>query len=134
MIFAPIANWSPLFRIICDQTQNQLMIVYNGHVTPEDTVRCADEVQLAITKTKPGFQLLVDMTELEAMDVSCAPHIRTLMDTCNQNGVARVIRIIPNPKLDIGFQIMSYFHYRDDVEIVTCESLDEAMTRVINHE
>jgi hypothetical protein len=61
------------------------------------------------------------------MDVSCAPHIRDIMDMCNQNGVAEVVRIIPDPKRDIGLQIMSYFHYNTDVHIVTCESADEAM-------
>ena len=49
------------------------------------------------------------------------------MDICNQNGVAEVVRIIPDPKRDIGLQLMSYFHYGDDVQIVTCESLEKAM-------
>jgi hypothetical protein len=37
------------------------------------------------------------------------------------------VRIIPNPKLDIGFQIMSSFHYGTEVHVVTCESRDEAL-------
>ena len=110
-----------------DQAQSWLTIVYSGHVNPDETQRCAEEVRVAVTKIKPGFRLLVDMTDLQAMEVSCAPHIRSLMDACNQNGVAKVVRIIPDPKLDIGLQIMSYFHYSGDVRIVTCESADEAM-------
>ena len=117
-----------MFRIDVDQSQNQLTIVYSGHVSPDETIRCAEEIERAITKTSPGFHLLVDMTGLQTMEISCASHIKNLMDRCNQNGVAKVVRIIPNPKLDIGFQIMSYFHYGNDVEIVTCESLAEALT------
>jgi hypothetical protein len=116
-----------MFKIDLDQPHNRLTIVYGGHVTPDETHRCAEEVRVALTNIEPGFRLLVDLTDLQAMEVSCAPHIRNLMDICNQNGVAKVVRIIPNPKLDIGLQIMSYFHYRNDVHIVTCESRDEAM-------
>lgn len=54
-------------------------------------------------------------------------HIESAMDMCNEKGVAEVVRIIPNPRRDIGMQIMSYFHYGGDVRIMTCESADEAM-------
>lgn len=116
-----------MFNVTSDPSQNCVTIAYSNRVTPDETRQCVEEVSAAVTKLAPGFRLLVDMTDLQTMDVSCAPHIRNLMDTCNQSGVSKVIRIIPNPKLDIGFQIMSYFHYRDDVQIVTCESLEEAM-------
>ena len=116
-----------MFRIELDQPQNWLTIVYSGHVSPDETHRCAEEIRVAVTKIKPGFRLLVDLTDLQSMEVSCAPHIRNIMDMCNQNGVAEVVRIIPDPKRDIGLQIMSYFHYSGDVHIVTCESVDEAM-------
>jgi anti-anti-sigma regulatory factor len=116
-----------MFKVKFDQPKNWLTIIYSGYVDPGETDRCAEEIRVALAMTKPGFRLLVDMTDLQGMEVSCAPHIRNLMEMCNQNGVAKVVRIIPNPKLDIGFQIMSYFHYRDDVHIVTCETVDEAM-------
>src|SRR2546428_10600904 len=115
-----------MYTVTFDQSQNWLTIVYSGYVDPSETHRCAEEIRVAVAKTKPGFRLLVDMTDLQGMEVSCAPHIRSLMDTCNQNGIAEVVRIIPNPKLDIGLQIMSYFHYSGEVRIVTCESADEA--------
>ena len=102
-------------------------VVQGGDVQPDETVQCAEAIRQVIPSIQPGFQLLVDMTDLESMAIGCAPHIKELMDTCNAIGVRRIIRIIPNPKLDIGFQIMSYFHYRDDVHIVTCENLDQAL-------
>jgi hypothetical protein len=117
-----------MFRIELDQPQNWLKIDYSGHVNPDETHRCAEEVRVAVTKIKPGFRLQVDLTELQSMGVSCAPHIRNIMDMCNQNDVAEVVRIIPDPKRDIGLQLMSYFHYRGDVRIVTFESADEAMS------
>jgi hypothetical protein len=37
-----------------------------------------------------------------------------------------VVRVIPDPRRDIGLKIMSAFHYRGDVKIVTCETLAQA--------
>jgi hypothetical protein len=116
-----------MFTVELEQPQNWLTIRYSGHVNPDETHRCSVEVRGAVTDIKPGFRLLVDLTDLQSMEVSCAPHIRNIMDMCNQNGVAEVVRIIPDPKQDIGLQIMSYFHYSGDVHIVTCESADEAL-------
>jgi len=49
------------------------------------------------------------------------------MDLLNKQGVSTVVRVIPDPRKDIGFNILSLFHYRPDVQIVTCETLEEAM-------
>jgi anti-anti-sigma regulatory factor len=116
-----------MFTVELEQPQNWLTIRYSGHVNPDETHRCAQEVRVAVTRVEPGFRLLVDLTDLQSMEVSCAPHIRNIMDMCNQKGVSGVVRAIPNPKRDIGLQIMSYFHYSGDVHIVTCESVEEAL-------
>jgi anti-anti-sigma regulatory factor len=116
-----------MFKIELDQPRNWLTIGYSGHVDPDESRRCAEEIRVAVTEIKPGFRLLVDLTDLQSMDVSCAPHIRNIMEMCNQSAVAEVVRIVPDPKRDIGFQIMSHFHYGGDVQIVTCESAEEAM-------
>jgi hypothetical protein len=121
-----------MFTIKLDQARNLIVIRYSGHVGPDETGRCAEEVRLVLEKVKPGFRLLADLTDLQSMEVSCAPHIKNIMEMCNQNGVTEVVRVIPDPKRDIGLQIMSYFHYRADVHITTCTNLDEAMKATAN--
>jgi hypothetical protein len=116
-----------MFTIELEQAGNGLTIGYSGHVGPDETRRCAEEVQLALTKMQPGFRLLVDLTELQSMDVSCSPLIGGIMEMCNAGGIAEVVRIIPDPTRDIGLQIMSLFHYRSDVRILTCASVAEAL-------
>ena len=49
-----------------------------------------------------------------------------VMDLFNAKGVAMVVRVIPDPKRDIGLNILSLFHYSRKVRIVTVKSLDEA--------
>lgn len=117
----------PSFAVEIDQAKDLLVIRYYGRVTASDVERCAEEVRIALPKMQAGFQLLADFTELESMDVTCAPHLENIMERCDEKGVSTVVRIMPDPKRDIGLQIMSYFHYSGDVKIVACENLSDAL-------
>ena len=109
-----------------DQPQNLLVVRYVGAVRPNETERGVQEAPAALSKLQSGFRLLADLTDLQSMDVACAPHIEQVMDLCNEKGVSMVVRVIPDPTRDIGLQIMSLFHYGGHVQIVTCETLSEA--------
>ena len=115
-----------MFTVKLDRTQNALTIGYGGRVTPDEIQRCAEQVRSVLREMQPDFRLLVDLTELQSMDVSCSPLIGGIMEMCNAGGVAEVVRIIPDPTRDIGLQILSYFHYGDHVSVMTCATLDEA--------
>src|SRR5882724_5841677 len=110
-----------------EKAKNLLSVAYSGAVGPEETRRCAEELLTFLPSVTTGFRLLADFTKLEEMDVACAPDIKWMMDLCNQHGVKQVVRVIPDPSKDIGMKIMSLFHYRKDVEIMTCETLEEGM-------
>ena len=118
-----------MFRVELDQPGNALVVGYAGNVNAEETNRCAREVRAALMRMQPGFRLLVDLTGLESMEMACSAVIGSIMERCNAAGVAEVLRIIPDPTRDIGLQIMSFFHYRNDVYIRTCASAAEAETR-----
>ena len=116
-----------MFTVKLDQSRNTLTISYGGQVTRNETRLCAEEVRLALANLQPGFRLIVDLTELQFMEVACSPLLANIMEICNGAGVAEVVRIIPDPTRDIGLQIMSFFHYGNDVRILTCASAAEAM-------
>jgi anti-anti-sigma regulatory factor len=116
-----------MFTVKLDQSANALSISYGGQVTRDETRLCAEDVRLALAILQPGFRLMVDLTELQFMDVACSPLIANIMEICDGAGVAEVIRIIPDPTRDIGLQIMSFFHYGNDVRILTCANAAEAM-------
>ena len=107
--------------------RNLVIVRYSGRVGPDDAQRYLEEARTALPNIQPGFRLLADLTDLQRMDVSCAPYIRQIMDLFNEKGIASVVRVIPDPSLDIGLQIMSLFHYGEDVRIITCATLEEAM-------
>ena len=124
-----------VYAVEADVAQNLLTIHYRGYVRSSAVERCAREVANSLTRLRPGFRLLADFTDLEAMDVACAPHLEQIMQLCNEKGVSAVVRVIPDPRRDIGLQIMSYFHYGPEVLITTCRGLEEAqeiLTRQIH--
>ena len=117
-----------MFKAEFDKAENLLTIVYAQQVTPEETARCEQELRALLAEQSTGFCLLTDMSGLESMDVACGEYIRRVMDFLNEKGVKRVVRVIPDPRKDIGLNIMSLFHYRRGVRIVTCETMEEAMS------
>ena len=109
-----------------DPARNLLIIRYSGAVRPDETEEGLEQIRAGLAQLESGFRLLGDLSDLESMDVGCAPFIEKAMDMCNEKGAAVVVRVIPDPHRDIGLQIMSIFHYRGDVKILTCQSLGEA--------
>ena len=116
-----------MFKVELEREQNLMRISYSGATTAEEMQSCAKEVQVRLSELATGFRLLTDLTGLESMEAKAVPHIRRIMDLCNQAGVALVVRVIPDPRKDIGLNIMSLFHYDRRVRIVTCQTLQEAM-------
>jgi hypothetical protein len=121
-----IAEGLSAFAVSVDAERNLLTIRYRGLVGLEDVALCAVAATKAVENLRPGFRLLVDLTELETMDVAAAPQLAKIMELCDRRRVALVVRIIPNPQRDIGLQILSYFHYGAEVRVVTCGSFQEA--------
>jgi anti-anti-sigma regulatory factor len=126
-LISAVPGIGPLvYAVDADVAHNLLSIRYRGYVRSSATERCFREVTKSLTHLRPGFRLLADFTDLEAMDVACAPHLEHIMELCDKKGVSAVVRVIPDPRRDIGLQIMSYFHYGPEVRITTCRNLEEA--------
>ena len=116
-----------MFQVEADKSKNLLKISFSGHVDPDEAQRGGEQAAALLAGLQPGFQLLTDLSGLETMDFACARYIKQWMELCSRKGVAKVVRVIPDPQKDIGFSILSLFHYRRGIRIVTCETLDEAM-------
>jgi anti-anti-sigma regulatory factor len=115
-----------MIKLEADPSKNLLTIRYAGSVGPGEVERGLDDVRAGLAQLESGFRLLADLSELQSMDVACAPFIEKAMDMCNEKGASMVVRVIPDPHRDIGLQIMSIFHYDSNVLIINCETLDEA--------
>jgi hypothetical protein len=61
------------------------------------------------------------------METACAPEIAAIMDLLVEKQVGTVVRVVPDPRKDIGLNILSQFHYGPEVRLITCESLAAAL-------
>ena len=121
-----------MFRLEIEPNANLIKLVFVGHLSAKEMKACAEQFEELLKQVQPGFRLLTNLTGIEAMDLDSAPYIKDVMDSCNQAGIGMVVRVIPDPRKDIGFNIMSLFHYRRGVRIVTCETLEQAQLALAN--
>jgi hypothetical protein len=115
-----------MWAVAADPSRNLVELKFAGRVAPAELESGMLRVEAALQTLKPGFCLLTDLSELSDMAWECRPFIDAVMDKLSQYGIGKVVRVIPDPGKDIGFGIMSLFHYREDVRVVTCETLAEA--------
>jgi len=116
----------PAYEVGGDASLNLFQIHYHGHVTASEMKRCLEAVETALPKMRPGFTVLTDLSGLDSMDLDCVSDLTKAMDAFRAKGVATVVRIIPDPSKDIGFNILAIVHYRRGVRVVTCQNAEEA--------
>ena len=121
-----------MFLTEFDRSQRVLKITLAGHTTAEEARSCLDSVRSLLADIQPGFRLLADLRGILSMPTTAAPYIGELMESCAEKGVELVVRLLPaEPSEDIGFAIMSHFHYAPDIRIVTCATMEEAASYLL---
>lgn len=124
-----------MFDAIINPKGSLLVIHYSGSVNREETRQAAERVRSLLPRLKPGFTIISDLGRLEHMDFECAEDLGGIMDSCNEAGVAHIRRIMPKPEVDIGWNIISHFHYDEDkVSIKSYSSFFHAMKELIQAE
>jgi hypothetical protein len=116
-----------MIKAQADKANNLLRVTYAQRVEPAEMKRALEQLRRLLADMESGFRLLTDLSGLEEMDLACEPVMKAMMDLCDDKGVQTVVRVIPNPEKDIGFNIMSLFHYQRRVRILTCATLEEAL-------
>jgi hypothetical protein len=123
MSSTPIANQ---VLVLADPARNRVEIVFRGVIAAAEMRQYEEDVRGAIGQVRAEFHLLTDLSALTSMDAGCIPHMERSMDTINRGGVGRIVRVIPHTSKDIGLSIMSLFHYRHGLRIITCLTREEA--------
>ena len=115
-----------VFEIEADLERNVLRTYFRGVISGDDMRVHVEQCEALISKMRPEFTVVVDLAELETMELDCVPYLTNLMDRYLAAGVGKVVRVIPDPNKDIGFNLLSLTHYRGRVPILTCETRAEA--------
>ena len=112
--------------VTINKTKALLYMRFFGHVRVSDVDQSLADVAEAVGDLPAGFRLLTDLTGLDFMDLGCQAGIGKTMELLDQKGMSTVIRVIPEPHKDIGFNILTALHYRRHVQSATYRSLEEA--------
>ena len=112
-----------------DGSRQLLKITVAGDITPEGVMASVESVRSLLTHVEPGFRVFANLSGLLSMPTTTAPYIGQIMDSCAEKGVGLVVHLLPpEPSKDIGFAIMSRFHYGPGIPIVTVATMEEAMS------
>lgn len=115
-----------VFKAEADRKDNVLRVQFWGVATGSRLQVESEPVAEILKQLRPGFTVLVDLTDLESMDLDCLASVTRLMDLYVAAKVGRVIRVIPDAHKDIGLNILAITHYRGRVPTKTCRTRAEA--------
>jgi hypothetical protein len=113
-------------ELLADEGRNLLRIRFNGRVSARALEAAITALADEMKRIRPGFSVLTDLSPLESMELECVQSLTRMMELFKTNGVGTVVRVIPDPAKDIGFNILSITHYRGRVKVVTCDTIAEA--------
>ena len=116
-----------MFHAEVDSSQRVLTMSFGDHVDAKEMKSCLEKVRALLADIQPGFRLLTDLTSLESMDLDCSADIGEMMSLCDAKGISAVVTVVPHPKKDIGFTVLEPFHYGKHVDVMTYETLADAI-------
>ena len=119
-----------MFLVTLNKPKQLLHLNYIEHVTPDELKRGSEDIKAMAVDIKPGFRVLADFGRLDSMDLACRTEIGRIMEMADQSGVGLLVRVIPDPRKDIGLDILALFHYRNRPRMITCESMSEAAEKL----
>ena len=115
-----------MFLATSNKAKKLLHLSYIGNVGAADLQRGHDDVVALLADLPAGFKMLVDLGRLKSMDTDCVDELGKIMDLFDQHGLEQVVRVVPNPSKDIGFNILARFHYHHNPRITNCKTMIEA--------
>ena len=119
-----------MYAVELDRSKRLLVITAAQKVTAREANIVAQRIREVLQDVAPGFRVLADFRGLESMDSTAARHIAEIMDALAEKEVASVTRVMPDPRKDIGLNILSQFHYGPDVTVTTFETLADAVQSI----
>jgi hypothetical protein len=115
-----------MFLATSNKARQLLHVSYIGQVHPAELAEGKEDIRALLAELPHGFRLLTDFSQLMALDPDCLPEIGSIMELLDQSGVGTILRVIPAPEKDIGFNILTIFHYPHHPRVITCQNLTEA--------
>ena len=121
-----------MIKVSYAHEHNTVIIEFIDRVDVAQAEQSYLDIQKIVPTCGKGFKILTDFTLLDRMAFEVQGIIKKSMDFFNQHGVTEILRVIPDPEQDFGFNILSPFHYSKEVKFLTLQSREEAQARLRN--
>jgi hypothetical protein len=116
-----------MFLATVNKLKQLLYLSFIQQVSVQELEQGLDDLAALLADLSSGFRLISDLSRLDAMDVHGAHAMGKIMELCAQKGVGVVVRVVPDPAKDIGFNILANFHYPPHHPMtITCTNMVEA--------
>src|SRR5687768_14291501 len=119
-----------MINVTCQNSCRAIVFEFVGRITLSDEPHVMAQLEKILPEQCQGFTILTDLTAVESWEANMQQAIKRVMDYLNQRGVSKIIRVIPDQQKDIGFNIMSIFHYSPEVQVMTVPTREEALARL----
>jgi anti-anti-sigma regulatory factor len=113
-----------------DKEKALLIIYLEGRFDVPKAEKWLEDIESALCHAKEGFKIITDLSRVDNISEAAIEHIEHAMELCGRCGASVIARVIPEPAKDVGFNIMSIFHYSKTTRIYTCATLEEAMKKL----
>lgn len=112
--------------VTINKSKRLLYFAYIGQVCFQEMKRVREDLPELLQHLPTNIRVLGDLERLESMDAASSGEIGKVMEMLDQKGVEISVRVIPDPSKDIGLSILTMFHYRKTIRVVTCKTMTEA--------
>ena len=109
-----------------DAKRNAVIIEFAGDVDAAQAEKSFAGLDKVLPKHGKGFTLLTDFSSVENMEPAVKSVIEESMELFDAMWVDEIIRVLPDPAMDIGFNILTLSHYSKHPKVITCRSRTEA--------
>jgi hypothetical protein len=115
-----------MFSIKFDKRNNLLNLEFRSNFDEQQGEILCAHLKKELLQAKKGFIVFSDLSRVDYFNDASSKYIQRMMVICNEHGVSKIFRVVPQKSKDIGFNIMSIFHYSKSVKIYTYNSVAEA--------
>jgi len=116
-----------MVKVNYDREHNAVIVELEGNVDGAQAKRFFTDFEKLRPKPIKEFKLLVDFSSVDTMDLAVKAEIEKAMDLFNAQGVTEIFRVMPDPNMELGFNLISNSHYSKKVKVHTMRSRQEVL-------
>jgi anti-anti-sigma regulatory factor len=114
-----------MIKVDYDCGKNLVIIELSGDVDAAQARLTLLELERDLENVEKGFRVLVDFAAVETMEPEVEGVVLKAMDFLNAKGIEEIVRVLPDPEMELGFRLMSFFHYSPQVRVLAARTRAE---------